>query len=138
MEGIMRYSISLSLAVAGLVCAASAYAGAPLKGIDVKLGKTPGGTVASRVTDANGQADFGVLPVLPAGTAYTITVGTVTEDATVTVKGAQGGPVVKAVAQADAQARVAAAPISFATDGKAPIVVVVESARKSRSNIQNN
>jgi hypothetical protein len=139
MVEMMRYFVSLSLAVAGLVCAASAYAGAPLKGVDVKLGKNPGGTIASRVTDANGQADFGVLPVLPAGTAYTITVGAVTEDATVTVKGAQGGPVVKAVAQADAQARVAATPISFAADGQAPIVVVVEAkAVKSRSNIQNN
>jgi hypothetical protein len=36
-------------------------------------------------------------------------------------------------------ARVAATPISFAADGQAPIVVVVEAkAVKSRSNIQNN
>ena len=36
--------------------ALAAYAGAPLKGVDVKLGKN------QRTTDANGKADFGVLP----------------------------------------------------------------------------
>jgi len=50
---------------------AVAHAGAPLKGVDVKLGKNPGGGAAARVTtDEKGNFSF---PVVPRG-EYTLTV----------------------------------------------------------------
>jgi hypothetical protein len=60
----------LLMATIALLGAQIAFAGSPLKGVDVKLGKNPGGGCAARTTDATGNADFGVWPK----GSYTITI----------------------------------------------------------------
>jgi hypothetical protein len=56
----MRTLSFISLIVLG-TWATSSLAGAPLKGIDVKLGKNPGGFAAARLS-STGSFSFGVLP----------------------------------------------------------------------------
>lgn len=93
--------------------------GAPLRGIDIKLGKSPGGNAAGRaITDSAGNFTFGVVP---AG-SYTITLS-ISEPIDVAVRGAATGAINRSFNQAaDASARVSsAATIDLQSDGKTPL-----------------
>jgi Carboxypeptidase regulatory-like domain len=70
----------------------SSTTGAPLKGVDVKLGKNPGGGLAARTTtDPGGHFDLGAVP---AG-MYTLTLSysDSTKSVSVMVNGSTGGQV---------------------------------------------
>src|SRR5437763_14205818 len=111
----MRYSVlhkkedamlARRLAFAMLVCVAAtaAWAGAPLKGVDVKLGKNPGGTPAARTTNAEGKSDFGVVP---AGSYYVVVDGAKAgseADAQIEIHGVNEGTVKKRSTFAQKQA----------------------------------
>jgi len=134
------------LAMLVSLIAMAAWAGAPLKGVDVKLGKNPGGGAAARTTNADGKANFGVLP---AGSYYIVIDGAKNvrdSDAQIEIRGATGGTVKKrwnfAQKKAfgfDATAREAGTDkIIITSDGKHPIEVAATAVVKSKSNIANN
>jgi hypothetical protein len=110
----------LSLIALALM-AAPLLAGAPLKGIDVKLGRNPGGSVAARTTASDGSFDFGILPK----GRYVITLAGAAGSAVINLKGAAEGAVHKAVAVAKgvggATARQAGGALEFTSDGRHPV-----------------
>lgn len=131
------------LALVAVLIALSAYAGAPLKGVDVKLGRNPGGKAAKRTTsDGAGRADFGIVE---AGSyLVSLEMRGQNSDAEVEITGAVGGTVRKRWSfkenkaydgDAPSTARSAGQPhIVIETDGQRPVQVSIV---KSKSNISN-
>jgi hypothetical protein len=137
-------SRKVMLAMLVALVATTAWAGAPLKGVDVKLGKNPGGGAAARTTNAEGKVDFGVLA---AGSYYVVIDGAKNEpDAQIEIHGGTEGPVKKRWSFAqkkafgvDATARdTGADKIGFTSDGKHPIEVAATAVVRAKSNISNN
>ena len=93
--------------------------------VEVPVGPVPGGGVATRTTDVHGQARFGVLPVLPNGVVYEITIGAVPEKVQVEVTGARSGAIMQKNIEHAVGQRTAATAIRLDTDGKTPLVVSV-------------
>jgi hypothetical protein len=128
--------------------AVTAHAGAPLKGVDVKLGKSPGGGASARTTNAEGKIDLGVLP---AG-AYYLIVSAPKEskepDAQIEIHGAKGGTIRKRwnFAQkkafdvaTDERARAGGEEkILFTSDGSHPVDIAATAVVRAKSNISNN
>lgn len=132
------------LAMLVSLVALSAWAGAPLKGVDVKLGKNPGGKPAARTTNAEGKVDFGVLR---AGSYYVVIDGAKNEpDAQIEIRGGSDGTLKKRwnfaqkkAFSLDATARDAGAnKIIFTSDGNHPIDVAATAVVRANSNISSN
>ena len=130
--------------------------GAPLKSVDVKLGKNPGGSPAARTTDSNGKINWGVLAK---GPYYLIVAGPTKQNAAnsnasanddiyvVEITGAVGGPIKRGwdpkkkqafTLPTSAQSKVAPEykdTITFDSDGSTPCKTTIVN---SKSNISNN
>jgi hypothetical protein len=133
----------VAVAATFLFLTQTVFAGAPLKGIDVKLGKNPGGGCAARTTDAGGNADFGVWPkgnytleFSPAASNDPATNRTAAPNARtapqaptklhVVISGAVAGKIERDVDTGVSTGR--AAPMQFSLDGSQRLVVVVSAA----------
>ena len=137
-------SRKMILAMVVSFVAMTAWAGAPLKGVDVKLGKNPGGSPAARTTNAEGKIDFGVLP---AGSYYLVVGAKNVHEqyVEIEIRGPKDGTVKKRwnVAQKKAFGldpvvrEAGASTIVFTSDGKHPIEIAATTVR-SKSNISNN
>ncbi|MDE3199784.1 MAG: hypothetical protein KGN79_02595 [Acidobacteriota bacterium] len=147
MKPILRVCAAGMVYFLGALCA---YAGLPLKGVDVKLGRNPGGNCASRVSNAKGDVDFGVWPKGSYSLSFVVT--KIPADARaakprrlhVEIHGAAQGVITHVVPSENAEHLL---PITIVSDGKTPIVVNVRDGNaepfdavriKSHSNSTNN
>lgn len=96
-KSMLRFTISLLIFALASV---PVLAGAPLKGVDVKLGRKSGGFFAARTTTADGSFNFGVLPK----GSYVIKLGGAGGTAVLKLEGVSGGTVEKALAIANGSA----------------------------------
>jgi hypothetical protein len=146
-ENRMKTSLKSVLTLAFcILCVQTALAGAPLKGIDVKLGKNPGGGCAARTTNDAGTASFGIWPkgnytlsfVPPAPLKAIGQTGNRAERAApqtgtpassrmhIVIQGATAGKIERDIDANAASARVA--PVQFSLSGTEELVVVVSAA----------
>ena len=143
-----------ALDLAGMVCVAlgvllqplAALAGAPLKGVDVKLGKNPGGSPAARTTNERGSASFGpvtagqyYLIIVPPSDPKTAPKSSGTERKagsaaerkfSVEIQGAKGGKVERVIGVqtgGEPGARHESSRITFEVEGTAEVKVLVSS-----------
>lgn len=142
----MKISRSLILLAAFCVLIVQgALAGAPLKGIDVKLGKNPGGGCAARTTNDAGNANFGIWPkgdytlsFSPAASPKSSGPATerplnsknaapVSAKMHVVIQGASGGRIERDFDAGANASRVA--PVQFSLGGKEELVVVVTASQ---------
>jgi hypothetical protein len=130
-------SLFAASAITCLFFASNARAGAPLKGIDVTLGKDPGGDCLARTTDAGGKADFGIWPkgnyTLDFGPASSKTApGQIASRKAspgklqVYISGTSTGKLERDLNAGQSSGRTV--PVSFSLDGKQRLVVVVNGA----------